>query len=665
MKFDESDHSPSLVVEMPKSMDSIQCRCTDLYQTPSRADSDTSAAHNGKRFRKCDGKLLAKLVLVFIFTTLSSGCAVGPNFATPTPPVLPPSYVLMGNDTGVPLDMWWQVFADEKLNALVSQGYANNLDARIAWERVIEARSNLQLVSASRAPTVSTINEYEYSLRSQNAQPFAGSNAQSPFDLFTAGLDASWQIDLFGKIQRSVEAASAEMYFQENEAQFVRQTLLSDIARSYLRVRLLQNQYDLSQQSIAVQEQTAQLVEQRRKAGLSNQLDLAQTRSLQQRIMALQADLRQQLEVELNQLSILVGEAPSFNMRNFVGFAPIPTVPPMADVGFPAELLRRRPDVRREEALLAAAVARIGVAEADLYPQLSLLGTIEVSAQNMSDLFESDSLDFGVGPSLRWNILHFGRITSNIAVQESQCRQAFHAYQKTVIEASREVEDALARHQSFRAQMSLLNQAVEADRKAVELSLERYDAGKANFQRFLDAQQQLVLDLQNRAQTQANAVEQLIRLYNALGGTWQPGNGIPIEFSQVQFTEPVVMQQNAETILHSQPMQEVIQGSQTRELPPQPIQQQIPQQQIPQQQFPQQQFPQQQFPQQQSFSPTNSRSILQQQPSNDIPLPAPLPSPEAFDGFPKLGDEELLGLPPSKPNADFLDQKVPHKFPEP
>ena len=651
---------------MPKSMDSTHLprsieggECNDLYQgslgRSQNADSESSARVNNQN----PIHFSAKLVLVFIFAALFGGCAVGPNFATPTPPVLPPSYVLVGNEQAVPLDMWWQVFADEKLNALVSKGYANNLDARIAWERVIEARSNLRLVSAARLPNVNTFNEYEYSLRSLNAQPFAGSNAESPFDLYTNGLDASWQIDLFGKIQRSAEAASAELCFEENEAQFVRQTLLSDIAKSYLRVRLLQNQYDLSQQSVAVQEQTAQLVGQRQEAGLSNQLDIVQTRSLQQRILALQADLRQQLEVELNQLSILTGEAPNFNLREFIGFAPIPNIPPMADVGFPTELLRRRPDVRREEAALAAAVARIGVAEADLYPQLSLLGTIKVSAQAGSELFESDSLDFGVGPSLVWNILHFGRITSNIQVQESQCRQAFHAYQRTVIEASREVEDALVRHQSFRAQTSLLSQAIEADEKAVQLSLERYDAGKSSFQRFLDAQQQLVVDLQNRAQAQADAVEQLIRLYNALGGSWQPGNGIPIEFNsvqqvqQIQYTDPIILPQEQESILQSeQPVPQATPDPQITDLP---TVQNLPPQ-LPDQQFIE--------PFQNSSEPAGQQSILSQ-PSNSIPPPSPLPSPEAFDGFPAVGDEDLLGLPRSQSGSGLPNQKVPHKYPEP
>ena len=636
--------------------------CNVLCADRREVDSDTT------RWQRCNClyNSLYKLVLILVFATFCGGCAVGPNFSTPPPPVLPPSYVLMGNEPAVPLDTWWQVFADEKLNALISKGYANNLDARVAYERVIEARSNLQSQSSRRRGT---------------------SNVDSSFRLGNPVFDASWQVDLFGKLQRSKEAAAAELSFEENEAQFVRQTLLSDIARCYLQVRLLQNQHELAQQSIAVEEQTAMLVEQRKEAGLSNDLDLAQTRSLQQRIMALQADLRQQLEVELNQLSVLVGEAPSFDMRGFIDFAAIPQVPPMSEVGFPADLLRRRPDIRREESVLVASVAKIGIAEADLFRSLPLLGTISAGAQKITGMFQTGLFNFGAIPPARWNSSRFGRVASGIEIRESQCRQAFYIYQKTVIEAAREVEDALARHQSFRAQMLLLNQAVSADELAVELSLQRYDAGQAEFQTFLEAQQQLVTDLQNRAQTQANAVEQLIRLYNALGGSWRPVNEIPIEFHHAEFSQPEFHHAELHhTELHHteffqpefQPMasQNNFVKSPVRPpviyvLPPSdsdPLDQQP--------NFPglnlgenhlREPFVPREFAPVKPFANPPTQSVLPQsiiQRTNEFPL-APLPSPEAFDGFPSIEDEDLLG-PPLPPTGSGLPvQKVPHKVPEP
>ena len=626
------------MVNMPKSMHFREWRlakeCNVLCRDRRKAESNTS-----KR-RKCNS--LFKHVVVLVLATLCGGCAVGPNFATPTPPVLPPSNVLKGNEPVVPLDTWWQVFADEKLNALISKGYPNNLDARVAYERVIEARSNLQLQSARYKGNPNLL---------------------------------SWQAGLFGKRQRSKEAAVAELVFEENEAQFVRQTLLSDIAQCYLRVRLLQNQHDLAQQSIAVEEQTALLVEQRKQAGLSNNLDLAQTRSLQQRIMAIQADIRQQLEVELNQLSVLVGEAPSFEMRDYIGFAPIPLVPPMIDVGFPADLLRRRPDVRREESALAAAVARIGIAEADLFRSLPLLGTISAGSQKISGMFQSGLLGLGSSPTIRWDSSRFDRVASNVKNHESQCRQAFHTYQNTVIEAAREVEDALARHRSYYAQMLLLNQAVSEDEIAVELSLQRYDAGQAEFQTFLDAREQLVFDLQARAQTQADAVEQLIRLYNALGGTWRPANVIPVEVVNPIAVNPIAINpiainpiEGQNNVVNSPVRPPVIYRTHPSES------EQFDQQQGFLKQNPIEAFSSgtnEQIVPHESFSNPSTQPGLQQSilaaPSDSSPLPPlpPLPSPEAYDGFPAIEDADLLDPPLPKTESGLPVQKVPHKVPEP
>ena len=707
----------SLVVKMPKSMEFREWRrakvCNVLCRDRRKVDADTSK----KRKWNCLHDSVYRHVLIFVFAILCGGCAVGPNFSTPIPPVLPHSYVLKGDEPAVPLDTWWQVFADEQLNALISKGYANNLDVRVAYERVIEARSNPRL----RSPRC-----------------VGNPNVSHPFRFRKTSSDASWQVGLLGKLQRSREAAAAELCFEENEAQFVRQTLLSDIARSYLRVRLLQNQHDLAQQSIAVEEQTAMLVEQRKKAGLSNDLDLAQTRSLQQRIMALQADLRKQLEVELNQLSVLVGEAPSFDMRDYIGFAPIPLIPPMSDVGFPADLLRLRPDVRREESALAAAVARIGIAEADLFRKLPLLGTISAGAQKISGMFQSGLLELGANPTIRRNSARFDRVASDVKIRESQCRQAFHTYQKTVIEAAREVEDALTRHRSYHAQLLLMNQAVSSDEIAVELSLERYDAGKAEFQTFLEARQQLVSDLQNRAQTQADAVEQLIRLYNAVGGSWRPVNVIPIEFNQpinpTEFNQPKIHpteihpteinqreinQREINQLEINQPefnqpefnQREINQVEINQPIINQPI---INQREInptkfnptifnpvvsqnnavkspfrppviyitpsseseksdQQQSFPRQNFDEQFSPESAepfvprkfvpitpfgdpSTEPVPQKSILVQ-PSNELTLP-PLPSPGSFDGFSTIGEEDLFDPPHPKTGFGLPAQKV-------
>jgi len=358
---------------------------------------------------------------------------------------------------------------------------------------------------------------------------------------------SSWQIDLFGQIQRSIQAAKADTFFAEFDAQDIRQTLFSDVATNYLRIRLIQEQIRLLRQSIGVQEQTQKLVVERQEAGVSTELDSAQTDSFVLRSRTLLASLEQQLNLEFNSLSILLGQVPSQELKQYFidgGTVGLPVIP---EIGFPTNLLRNRPDVRREEMAFISCLAAIGVAEADLYPQLTLLGTISVSAQSISTLFQTDSLAFNLGPSLRWNIFQSGRIKANIAATEARCEQAQLEYQQTVISAAREVEDSIVNYNGFMNQANTISMAVDADKRAVELSLERYKAGRANFQRVLDAQQQQLQDLQLRASVRVQALQELVRLYNGLGGRWDY-HPSPTEGQGCLVTTPVTGYGNAATV---------------------------------------------------------------------------------------------------------------------
>lgn len=472
--------------------------------------------------RKFSAAYLFIAVLVFI---QFSGCIVGPDFAQPVAPGVTDDYLAksaVSSDASIALSQWWQNFNDPKLNSLLQQAQSQNLSLRESYERVIQARANFRLQSGQLDPNGNLNADYSYRKNSQNARQFVGQNANA-FNLFTLGADASWEIDLFGKIRRSIEAADAELAFEQQDYEFIRQTLFADIVSSYLNIRLLQSQVRLVEQSLSVQSETLTLVSQRFKAGVSTELDRTQTESFQHRTSALLASIRQQIEVEFNNLGFLLGQAPDIGLRDYVGLAPLPAIPSIPHMGLPAELLRRRPDVLRQEMAVRAASARIGVAEADLYPQLSLLGTIAVSATNVSGLFETAGLDFDVGPSFSWNVFHFGRIFNNIEIQQALWRQAIARYQDTVLSAVREVEDALINHQGNFNQFQAFNRAVAADEKSVQLSLERYRAGKANFQRVLDAQQQMLDDQRQSFTAQAAAITQLVRLYRAVGGGWELG----------------------------------------------------------------------------------------------------------------------------------------------
>ena len=474
-----------------------------------------------------------QLISIVAVSILLSGCVVGPDYSLNAPARITDSF--KGNSVNnrsagtptpvVPVEYWWQSFADPTLNALVSKAMNQSLSLQAAFERIVEARANYRLQTGRLLPDGNTLSDYQFLQRSQNARPFVGQNGD-PFNLFSNGFAVTWELDLFGRIERSIQAAEASVELQEHDLEYIRQVLIADIASSYLRVRLLQEQIMTTQKSIGLQTQTVDLIENRALAGASTDLDRAQTKSFLRRSEALLASQEQQLEVEFNQLSLLLGESPGESIVQFVGNQPLPRIPAIPDTGIPADLLRRRPDVRRDERAVAAASALIGVAEADLYPRLTLLGDISLSARSPSQLFQTDSLAFSIGPAVTWNVLHAGRICSNIEVFESQFRQALIAYQQTVLDAVREVEDGIAKHHGSFQQWDAFTGAIEEDQIAVELSLERYEIGKINFQRVLDAQQQLLSDQQERTAAQAAAIEQLIRTFKALGGGWTSGPSV-------------------------------------------------------------------------------------------------------------------------------------------
>ena len=462
---------------------------------------------------------------LLLFLLPLAGCLVGPDFSQPNLPILQQDFVANQQLRAYPtseLSQWWLAFGDPKLNALLARAQSQNLSLRESYERIVEARANLCLQGGSLRPNGNLSADYQYRKNSPNSRPFVGRNGD-PFNFGSLGLDATWEIDLFGKIKRSIEAADAELKFQESEYEFIRQTLYADIVSSYLRVRLLQSQASLVEESLAVQGQTVILVSERMEAGVSTGLDQSQTEAFRHRTDALLASLRQQVELEFNQLGLLMGQTPDVMLRDFIGTLPVPAMPTIPEVGLPADLLRRRPDVWREEMAVRAASAQIGVAEADLYPQLTLLGTVAVSSRNLSGLFETNGLEFDVGPSVQWNILNGKRIQNNIAIQQARFRQSLARYQDTAIKAVRDVEDALINHQGYLEQWDAFRLAVDEDKNAVALSLQRYKAGKANFQRVLDAQQQLLDDHQQSIEAKTQAITQLVRLYKAAGGGWEGG----------------------------------------------------------------------------------------------------------------------------------------------
>ena len=460
---------------------------------------------------------------VGLVACLLVGCrTVGPDYCGTASPVLPVSYdTPLGCETTckASCEPRMVLFSDPVLNALIARAEQQNFGLCEAYHRIVEARAWTKMTRGGLWPQADAIAEYGRTKRSNNARPFVGTNGV-PFDLFSLGFGSSWEIDLFGKIHRQIEVSEAELAAMQENYQDVRLTLLADVATNYVRVRVLQQQLQIAQHNLKLQEETSELIEELQKAGKVTTLDVAQAKSLRYATMSDVPELEQQLQLAFNQLSILLGEAPGPAMRVCLGYGPIPAPPRLPALGIPSDLVRRRPDIRRAEQEVVAASARIGVAKADLYPQLSLLGALSVDSQKVSSLFTTDSLTFSAGPSFQWNILNFWRVTSSIKAHEALYAQAVTRYRSTVLHAVREVEDGLSNNhwESFRK--TALEQTTLADVEAVKMALARYKSGKANYQRVLDSQKQLLRDEQSLATSRGALALELIRISKAVGGGW-------------------------------------------------------------------------------------------------------------------------------------------------
>jgi NodT family efflux transporter outer membrane factor (OMF) lipoprotein len=447
------------------------------------------------------------------------GCAVGPQYAEP-PSDAPAAWVNGRGLTGEGADLsrWWSSLGDAQLDGLVERARAGNLDLRLARARLAEARAARGVTAAELFPRVDSSGSYARS-RSSALGPARGATGEN--DLFTIGLDASWEVDLWGRIRRGVEAADAEIDAAEESRRDVLVTLLGEVARNYVELRGFQGRLGIARENLRTQEETLELTKSRYKAGLTSELDVqraeANAATTRSQIPLLEAGIRQ----ASHRLSVLVGRPPGELVDELATARPIPVGPEKVPAGLPSDLLRRRPDIRRAEREIAAATARIGVATADLFPRFSLTGSFGFQSSQVGQLMDSPQRFWSFGPAVRWPVFEGGRIRSNIAVQEAKTEQALATYEKTVLASFEEVENALVSYERERERLSALEGAVRATERSVELSTSLYKAQLSDFLGVLDAQRQLFQLQDQLVQSRALVSENLIRVYKALGGGWE------------------------------------------------------------------------------------------------------------------------------------------------
>jgi NodT family efflux transporter outer membrane factor (OMF) lipoprotein len=468
------------------------------------------------------------------------GCTnVGPEFEAPDAPVTPSWEA--NADFGVkptPFELveWWTVFQDPVLDQLISIADQNNYGLQVAGLRVLEARAQVGIAVGNRYPQVQRARGGITGVRvSENsANTFGGGDLD--YGQYDLGTDISWELDFWGRFRRGIESADASLLASIARYDDALLLLVAQVVDTYASIRTAEEQLRIARANVVIQQRSYTITEVNFRNGADSELDVQQARTLLLSTQATIPDLEQTLQQAKNAMSTLLGRAPGDLSTLLGSTSAIPALPTEVAVGIPADLLRRRPDVRQAELQAAAQSALVGVALSDLYPSFTLLGSVGLVSATGTDttrtgnsgvveLFDGDSLQYSAGPSFSWNVLNYGRIKNNVRVQDARLQQLLVGYQDTVLQAVREVEDAMVAFVRRQEANRILSEAVVAAKRSADLSLLRYKEGFSGYQRVLDAQQSLVAQQQRYASSQGAAVRSLIAIYKALGGGWQIREG--------------------------------------------------------------------------------------------------------------------------------------------
>jgi NodT family efflux transporter outer membrane factor (OMF) lipoprotein len=505
----------------------------------------------------------AAVVVIFLF----SGCVkVGPDYVRP-PTAVSPNW-LETNDKRVKTEpaeyrAWWEVFNDPVLNSIIDRAYHDNLSLKIAGVRVLQARALLGIAVGDLYPQTQQINgELTFNRISERA--FLGAVSQSgtrqggrsdgnddkypkkqpagvKFSYWEdqVNLNAAWEIDFWGKFRRAIESADASLRMSVADYDSALVTLTADSANDYIQIRTLQKRLNIARQNVESQEESVRIAEDKFKGGLTTLLDVEQAKSSLFSTQSTIPTLEAQLQQTKNALSVLLGLPPGSLEDILAGVSDIPAPPPQVAVGIPADLLRRRPDVRSAELQAVAQCAQIGVAKADLFPAFSLTGTFgflstTIGKFKLSDITSWRARQVTAGPSLQWNLLNYGQITNNVRLQDAKFQELLITYQNKVLQAQQEVEDSLAGFLRAQENAEYLSSTEDAAKRSLDLALIQYRQGSTDFTTVLTAQQSLLTAQDGLASAKGKISSNLIGLYKALGGGWEIREGQDIVSPEVK-----------------------------------------------------------------------------------------------------------------------------------
>jgi NodT family efflux transporter outer membrane factor (OMF) lipoprotein len=467
---------------------------------------------------------LRRLVVVLAALAVNACTMLGPDYRQPSVDWLDDWQTTLYGQIGTPpqraatdLRFWWQVFDDPALNGLIETARRENPSLRIAGLRILESRAQLGIAGSALYPQTQQLGgsaSYVDSRQRGGSQP----RSDQDFVSYQAGFNLGWELDFWGRFRRGIESADAAFFASIANQQDVQVLLSAQVADLYFAYRTTELRIGIARENAAIQKRSYEITELLYTRGEKSELDLQQAKTQYLATLSTIPNLQISLTKTRNALATLLGRPPGEIPELEAGPGELPAVQTLAIGGIPARLLTRRPDIRAAAHQVAAQSAQIGIAEADFYPSIALLGSIGVSGNSLGVSPDTGALT--VGPAFVWNVFDYGRIGNNVRVQDARLQQLIEQYQETVLQAAREVDDAAISVAKTAEQKQVLDESVVAAKRALELANSRYREGYADFQRVLDAQSSLFAQTDNQLSNQGSYVGAVIALYKALGGGW-------------------------------------------------------------------------------------------------------------------------------------------------
>lgn len=479
------------------------------------------SARSGARARASGSAVLRASAVVLAVASALSACAVGPNYKRPETPVTQQFNAATADATTYkttkdPQAEFWQQFNDDTLNQLVSDSLTANHDLRIALARLVEARGARRESYFDLAPTVTAAAGHTTQLvpTVQGGFPFKAS-------YYDAGFDATWELDFFGQVRRGVEARSAQFQAAEASLRDAQVSVIAEVGRTYFELRGEQTQLAVAERNVANQTDTLKLTQARLDAGRGTELDTTRAQAQLSTTLSTIAPLQASVARSIHRLSVLTGREPDALTSQLTPVKDLPGLPQIVAINDPASLLRRRPDIRVAERQLAASTALVGVAIGDYFPKVTFNGNFTYAAAAPGNLGTSPSRSYVIGPGISWAALDLGRVQAQVAQAHARNDAALASYEKTVLTALEETENALVTHARARDSLTHVAAAAEASATAARLARTRYEGGYVDFLEVLDAERTQLEAEDRLAQSRTETATSLIAVYKAMGGGWE------------------------------------------------------------------------------------------------------------------------------------------------